>query len=290
MVAELERSPAAPVDGINSRLFYTSAYLEEPVREILSTRPGYEADCSPVTAYPGQPLNIEVPEPDPLCPDSVSRFFCLFSTLVDWEPPKDDPDNAPVAFYTVEIFRENDLDWVADSRWEYFGGTIRSATPWPEDAQQSLIPNDVEMELLPLLSQDFGPPFSDQLYMVTVTSYSEIGVPFRDYTDPSASTAFVSVPQQVDASVLLEQFEMVVLLGEYTLGESTSTVCPMKILGSTDYDPLFDPLNCGPGGKEVVEQLQALLGLKAHGVYDIATRDAHLAELEARDLATPTDS
>ena len=125
--------------------------------------------------------------------------------------------------------------------------------------------------------------------MVTVTSYSETGVPFRDY-DPSASTAFVSVPQQVDASVLLEQFEMVVLLGEYTLGESTSTVCPMKILGSTDYDPMFDPLDCGPAGKEGVERLQRVLGLPGHGIYDEVTRDAHLAELEARGLATPTDS
>jgi hypothetical protein len=289
MVAELERSPAAPVDGINASLFYTSAYLEEPVREILSSRPGYEADCSSVTAYPGQPVNIQIGELDPICPDLVSRIFCMFSTSVNWDPPKDDPDSAPVAFYTVEVFLESDLDWVISSRWEYFWGTIVSNAPRSEDAQLLLLPEDVEWAL-PLLWQDTEPPFSDHQYMVTVTSYSETGVPFRDYTDPSASTAFVSVPQQVDASILQAQYEEVVLLGEYALGESTSTVCPMMHLGPTSDDPMYDALDCGPAGKEGVERLQALLRVPAHGVYDEATRDAHLAELEARGLPIPADS
>jgi hypothetical protein len=126
--------------------------------------------------------------------------------------------------------------------------------------------------------------------MVTVTSYSETGVPFRDYTDPSASTAFVSVPQQVDASILQAQYEEVVLLGEYALGESTSTVCPMMLLGPTSDDPMYDALDCGLAGKEGVDRLQALLRVPAHGVYDEATRDAHLAELEARGLPIPADS
>jgi len=243
IITELHQ-PHISASELGGRLIYTYDYLRDPIEQILIERPGYNVECSRSLLGPGQAVNLKVGEAQPA--GGCTGLLCVYFATVEWDPPLEDAGRSPVAFYVMEVFRRTSAGEL-----EYWAGNTIHIEERPEGTEPPLLdPGDPEYEFAEPLWHDLVPPYEEEIYVVSVTPYSEHGEPGQPITGS------ILVPKMEDDGTTEADMDEAILKGYYVWGTSEATVL-----------------------------LQQVLGLPPDGIYDYEVLKAHAEALEEIGLS-----